>query len=459
MRRDDWMTDAPMPSSKGLINIIELIIVLITLFVSFNLFFPGNSYSNRWEDAYSLTKARDAVLTMDRIGKLHEYAFNGTGLQEFLGTIFPFSDAIFFSTISGGIKGNISVACNCTNDALALLQDWSKGMVINGRAVNLNFCKSDLNDNDSCTSGSDVILIWGYKSLSANYNSLSQYALHGVGIVEVMDFTYGGSGPNPVDGDVVQSELFGLTYVETRHDTMSYAKFSRTPKNVTDYVFEPYKYFYHMPITMSAGQTGWKSISGCSLNPAKMGYVTVRGGQFGYWICNSTDVWFDTDRNGTEDTDVPVSPTGVVSLSGYNVSLNYVFDDHRIGVSFKPTYTFDDFLSLQGGGAQTHVEPAGGDSERTVIKSYNTLSNPYPAMIANRLGSGNLLWIANFTEGGYGDDEKALLLSSLLWTSSKESAGSAVTDLRVAYMASYLNTVNRDMFEVYKFNFGVGYPF
>ena len=61
---------------KGIVNVIELILVVVTLFVSFTIFFPGNIYRNKWDDAYGTLRARDAMLALERSGHLHEYAFS-----------------------------------------------------------------------------------------------------------------------------------------------------------------------------------------------------------------------------------------------------------------------------------------------------------------------------------------------------------------------------------------------
>ncbi len=80
-------------------------------------------------------------------------------------------------------------------------------------------------------------------------------------------------------------------------------------------------------------------------------------------------------------------------------------------------------------------------------------------MILNKFGETGTAWIADFSEDGFGDDEKMLLISLLLWSSNKQSAGSAVSNLRMGYLTSYVTINNVDMFEVYKFDLGLGSPF
>jgi hypothetical protein len=440
--------------SKGLVNIIEFAIVIVTLFASFSIFFSGNTYSNRWEDAYSITRARDITLALDRIGRMHEYAYDKPKLDAFLANILPASDTIFWSTVTGGVKDNITVACNCTDSVVQTLQGWASGTVLNRRNLTISFCKTNLNSDD-CMSDADVVLIWGYKRLASNLNSLSDFALRGGGVVEVMDFSYGGSGPNPIDDDVVQTELFGLDYISTQSEPMQYDAIARVPRNATDLLFQPVKHFYHIPLTLSTGAGGAMSISGCSYDPAKKGFLSFNGSNYGFWVCNDTAALVDTDGDGTGDA--MVNETSGMAVKGYNMTLNYVLSDHSIAVSFKPTYNFGDFATF-GGGTITYVLPSDRDSSRIFIQGYAQSGNKYPVSILNRLGSGNLVWISDFSEGGYGDDEKALLLSTLVWASSRELVGASPPGLRASYVSSYMNVENYDMFEIYKFNLGVGYP-
>lgn len=51
------------------------------------------------------------------------------------------------------------------------------------------------------------------------------------------------------------------------------------------------------------------------------------------------------------------------------------------------------------------------------------------------------------------------MISHLLWAANRESAGTGVSNFRVGYMSSYVNVKSTDMFEIYKFNFMIGYPF
>jgi hypothetical protein len=61
--------------------------------------------------------------------------------------------------------------------------------------------------------------------------------------------------------------------------------------------------------------------------------------------------------------------------------------------------------------------------------------------------------------GTVGHDERLLLQSVILAVSNKNSKVSPLGDLRTGSVTTYINAVNRDMFEVYRFNLGLGFPF
>jgi len=460
------MKNSDVLGKKGIVSIIELVVVLITLFISFNIFFPGTTYKNRWEDAYAVMRARDTVLVLERTGKLHEYAFDQTKMQDFLGKLFPSSNMILWSSVTGGIRGEVKIACNCTNDVISELNSWADRFVLNERNVTMSFCYTDMTPSDSCLVNSDALLIWYYKPLQDFEATLSDYASKGNGIIELMTF----KNKAQVDGDPTQKNIFGLSWVKIDNSvTLDYDKFSRKPRGIADITFDPYKYFYHVPIALETTDPGIY-MTGCNYNPSKKGFVNFKKASYAFWICNSSYVWFDTNGDGFNDTIVKERDN--VTIGGYNFSLSYINSDSSISISFKPSFVFDDFLAVVydpghsdpngealGHNDVIHLEPV-GDPNRILIKAVSTSpAAEYPAVIINKFGAGSVAWVADLSQGGYGDDEKLLLISLLLWSSNKESVPVPSPDLRVGYMASWVNVKNIDMFEMYKFNFGVGYPF
>ena len=86
-------------------------------------------------------------------------------------------------------------------------------------------------------------------------------------------------------------------------------------------------------------------------------------------------------------------------------------------------------------------------------------ASKYPSVILNKIGDTGVAWIADFSEDGFDDAEKLLLTSLLFWASNKRTTSDQVLDISLGYMTSYVTIENIDMFEVYKFSLGLGYPF
>ena len=438
---------------KGVVNVLELITVVITLFVSFSIFFPQADYKNRWDDAYMILKARDMILLLERTGSLHTYAFSPDEVRSFFETLFPESSLIVWSETDGGIKSDIKIACDCPSGTIAELAEWVNGLKLNERNITISFCSADLDSPTPCVDDSDALLIWGYKPLEPYEQLLSDYISDGNGVVEVMDFN------QPGEVDSVQTGVFGLRWAGEGIGTMDYDEFPRKPRNTADIIFEPYKYFYHVPLPLKTNDTG-ETIDGCDYIPAKNGTFDFKGTEYGFWICGSNSVWFDTDGDIVNDTLVERGEE--VTIGGiYNFSLNYVNSDSSMSVSFKPSYRFDDFLEYASQPGQfAHIEPADYDANRILIRAVElSTAKKYPGVILNKFGETGTAWVANFSEDGFGDDEKMLLISLLLWSSNKQSAGSAVSNIRMGYLTSYVTINNVDMFEVYKFDLGLGSPF
>lgn len=438
---------------KGIINVIELVIVVMTLFVSFTIFFPGNTYRNRWDDAYGTLKARDAVLALERTGNLHEYAFSGEQMDAFLGNLFSGSSVVTWHSVSGGIKAETVVACDCPAGVVAWLNEWAGSTTLNNREVRMSFCQANIDPADACFAGSDALLVWKYKPMQPYEAALTDYVSKGGGVVELMNFTAAAQ----LD-DTAQRNIFNLTWVGLVADTATSCAFARVPRGASDIIYEPYKYFHHVPLTLKAASYG-QTIAGCAYAPPGNGTLVLRGHAYEFDTCSASTAWFDTDGAGGRNTLFTERDT--MSIGGSDVMLNYVNGASSLSVSFEPGYAFGDFLgyAATGGKNIAHIEPGDGNSDRVLVSAVAG-SSRYPAVIVNTYGSGRVAWMQEPGAANYGDDEKALLASLLLWAANREPASgtAAQADFSSGYTVSYLNVQNYDMFEIYKLNLGVGYP-
>jgi len=511
---------------KGFVSILEMIIVMIALFITFSIFFPGFQYRSRWSDTLLLLKSRDLILTADRIGQLYDYSFSPTNLQTFLDTLIPTNETgiISWSEMEGTIKSSVWIACNCTNDQINDLTSWFRGLKINRREIGVLPCYTNLEAINPCLSSSDVLLIFGYKDLSdpVYLNTLKEYLKIGSGIVEITDLN-----STMVLGDDVQEKIFGLgadssDEAQTQEGMSEYDVFRdevespiKRPINTTVFSYHPWKYFYHIPIPLFASSIAGTiptddpplpSPSCTQLSTGSLGIqvkITNVGGEpvgspnfYKFWICDSDKVYFDTDL--TEQADVILTTGDNFGIVDYynsslfwNFTLSYIDRQEKIGVSFKPDYRFSDFITYWeegececppekpgkcpkgeaaglckgkkewAGENANLLAPGDGDRSRILIQASNITKayTPIPGVILNSTEITRTAWIANFTADGVGDDERLLIISLLLWASNKRAVSVLSPGVKLGFKTSYVNSVNDDMFEVYKFNLGLGYPF
>ncbi|MFH0711459.1 MAG: hypothetical protein V1944_02685, partial [Candidatus Aenigmatarchaeota archaeon] len=237
---------------KGFVNILELIAVVIAVVVAMSAFFPGFLYSNKWTQANLLLNGRDMVLTIDRIGYLYNYSFSENDLKQFFRNITPSTNIISWSETEGTFKQKVIIACNCTADIKSKIDSWFGAFKVNGRTITVQTCLTNLDRINTCNDvanpkhTSDILVIWGYKTLVPYSTTLNQFLNEGNGIIEVMDFNF----TSWVDS--VQNSLFGLDSTTITHQLAAdYDYFPRKPGNSSDLIYGPWKHFYNLPFPES----------------------------------------------------------------------------------------------------------------------------------------------------------------------------------------------------------------
>jgi len=348
--------------NKSFVAMLEMILVVIALFIAFNVFFPGFSYKNRWSEALLLQTARDVMLTADRIDKLYEYSFNQNSLQNFLNDVVSSESIISWSERDGAIKNQIVIACNCTNQQMVNLNSWMFELKINGRQISTVQCYTNLEFINPCMDSSDVLVIWGEKDLSAPiyYNTLKKYLNGNGGIVEIADFK------SPLNQ--IQNDIFDL-----------------------------------------ADGGSWAS----------------------------------------PDYDIILKP---------NYANNVTYQAYKIYVNgLKGNTTMSEFCKLPSV-LNKKIVPSDDDSSKVLSKINKDGGQATRASCAIFNGT-RIAWISDFTETTYDTNHTKLLASLLLATSNKKEASSSIPIIRTGYLTSYINIKNADMFEVYKFDLGLGYPY
>ncbi|MBI2545271.1 MAG: hypothetical protein HYW22_01570 [Candidatus Aenigmarchaeota archaeon] len=442
---------------KGQVSIVEAITVSIVLILAFNVLISTGNYQSKWNDAIYSLSGKDTLVTIDRIGKLNNYAFNQTDFRiNFLLKAESTRDTIVKIDVQGTLKEKILVACNCTTDQIAYLQNSMVDVKLNNRKVNVDVCPTNLVNVSSCSSTQtipDVLVIWGYRDFGSNIATLANLINHGVGIVEIADI-------QSSQVDVAQQRIFGLVWNNQGNypspanpDSPSKPGYSSKPTYVS------YKLFYHLPYTLTANTIGGvpieKNIQACT-NAALTNNFMFQGTNHQFWICGTSSVYFDTDGNGKAD--MIVTPGNTFSIGQSNFKLNYLEDNSKIRISFKRDYKFNDFVSFNNN--YNKLSPIDGDTQKVFVASgfwdhANTI--PISVSIFNSTGNARVAWIADFSRNGLantGDDHKLLISSIVLSASNKisESSGNG-------QISSYINSVDNDMFEVYRIDLKFIKPF
>jgi len=442
-------------NNKGVVAIIELIISLVALFVAYGILFPGFSYQNRWGDASVIIKARDIILTTDRIGTLYNYSFNATHLQPFLNNVVK-QNLVSWTETAGTFRSSITVACNCTVNETAFLIYWIGKVHVNDRDVTIDFVPTTL---DNIYPFSDALLIVGYKNTNPYIQQIRDYMKSGNGVVEIVDFPTAAS----VDSDRVQTEIFGIGS-QVAVPVPTYDEFMIPAVGVTsDIKYTPYKYFYHLPVTMK-GNALTPCPAGCGNCPYPTilrGDFTMRTRNYSIWICNSTGVLIDTNGDGSADNSYSAGNSFSLVDGGtpYNFKLNYVESNTTIDISFRPVFQFTNFIN-----SPQNVQPLPNPlSSRILVRGCTAgCSQTKPGVILNS-SVGNVAWMANFSSQGWpapaGHDHMELIASLLLWASNKNAQQVSLGNVKTGFLTSYINAVNKDMYEAYKFNLGLGFPF
>lgn len=60
--------------SKGIVNLLEVVLVAIILIIAFLHFFPQYEIKTEWDKKLLEVELRDTMVTIDRLGKTHEFA-------------------------------------------------------------------------------------------------------------------------------------------------------------------------------------------------------------------------------------------------------------------------------------------------------------------------------------------------------------------------------------------------
>jgi len=442
-------------SKKAFVSFVEMIVVLVTLFIAFSIFFPGFSYRNRWTEALMKLKARDLIITADRSGMFFPCAFSAACLKNtFLDLIIPTNrtNIIPWTEIEGTVKSQISISCNCSTQNIEYLYSAFNSLTINGRDIAAKICYTDLESAvNPCMQSSDILVIWGYKDLSSTkYREvLRQYLQSYGGVLEITDFPSSYS----LSGDYTQQQIFGISdYIGI--GSPAYDLFIK-PANASLITYQPYKFFHYLPLRLTAATAG-VSTAGCAQNMT--GNFTIRTKAYPFSVCNGATVYFDTNGDGRIDSQV----SGTFKLLSIGEWLNFTLksvSQQNIKVSFNQPYKFLDFAKT----ASTNNIISSDDNYDRVLLKTDFEAGPHKAsaVVMNGTRQVQTVWMADFSRdvSKAGDDHKNLVLSLILALSNKKAFSVISPNVKTGFVTSYLGVAATDFYEIFRFNLGLGYPY
>jgi hypothetical protein len=446
-------------SMKGQVPIMEMITVIIALFVSFSIFFPERNFGNRWQEAEVALKGRDVVTSMDRSGGVATYVSNEDSLRQFINRTVS-NNLVYWTTIEGTVQPDVIVACNCTTSQIQDLTNYIGRLKLNGREILLDIRPSTL----SPIQKSNVLIIWGRTNLSAYRNDILNYMRDGGGVIGIADVT---------DPDTTYTEIFGVKRCSDVFgagpcvDSGSSQIDFRYTTNSSKPAFQVDKYFFHLPIRDLANLSTFpitvETNQTCPNTQVFEGRFTFKSTIARYWICNSTDVFMDTNGNLAPDIILKENSTFSVRDVGtgvtYNFKMSYIdAGGNRTYISFRsnPLFRFDDSGFRP---SSVMLYPSDRDDDKVILYdgSYGN-GRPIPAATINNSLPGKAIWATDFL--GATHDYRLLMASLVFSASKKKTVETTLGDLKVTgAITPYINVVNRDMLEIYQFNLGLGFPF
>ncbi|MEM7825074.1 MAG: hypothetical protein QXO27_03835 [Candidatus Aenigmatarchaeota archaeon] len=441
---------------KAQVVIIEMITTVLVLFIAFTILFSGVTYKSKWKDSLMFLMGRDILLSLDRSGRLYEISFNSQLLIHLTTILFPDMGIIPLSATDGTIKTDIYIACNCTGEQINFLYQITKDLKVNNRNINITFCQTSLEKINPCSTSlvyPDALIIWGYKSLGAEHVAkFRELIINQNGILEISDLQSG-------QIDQVQQRIFGLKWLDLRSaaNNDSFIK----PNTISQLSYQSYKYFYHLPFLLEGVSTDNIPVEGIpspSCSQRSTGNLTFKNIKHTFWVCDVSSVYWDNNNNGLADMNV--NEGNDFQLYTYNFTLSHIDTNSKIRVTFRPEYNFEDFLQPN---SINKLYPSDDDRNKILLSKgfdINDPNKPVPVVIFNGTGNGKTAWIADFSRDGFstiGDDHKNLLISLLLSVSNKKT--NPIELVKTGYANSYINVKNRDMFEVYRIDLSLGFPF
>ncbi len=220
---------------KGFINIVEIIIIAIVLFIIVVQFGSVPLPIKDWSRVKLNLQASDALFTLDKMGVNW---FDANQVSGNLSALFNDSNVIYNVRLKNVIKPVIFVGCMCTNAESELIETILTPFTINGRQVQF-FIDTIDPARPSFPLRYDMIVVFDY-DLNPLENEIRAYLAADKGIVQFRDFSQ-------VEVNAVQQNVFGLIWQDSLSPNTNAVDFSSTTSNSSNIFYPIHKYFFHIP--------------------------------------------------------------------------------------------------------------------------------------------------------------------------------------------------------------------
>jgi len=407
----------------GQATMLEVISALVLLFVAFYFIFKPVVLKTNWQLANLAVIGRDLFNSLDYVEKLYNASFSNNFLKDFISKTSIANESIIISIYpEETIKDTIIVAANCTRERINKFSTWYSSVVINKRVVNIFFIPSNLTNIPLY---SDLLIICNYTNLTLYRSEILNYISKNRGIIEISDLG------NVIDDTT--KEIFGIDV--TSPTQPSYDINISTPINTYVEIYNPYKFFYNVPIIINA--TSFNQTSGNYI-----GNFTFRNYIIPFEIdYNSKSVYFRTSGEVKI-----VRERESFTLENYNFFLSYILSNTSFSLSFKKVYNFTNFRG------NNNVILTDGNEQRIFLYE----ASPLKKIPISVLNTSKVAWIVDFDrDNNATHDQKLALLSLILTVSNKNPY---LTEPYSIYKIPYLNVESYDMYEVYRVILRISYP-
>ncbi len=416
--------------SKSQISITEVVASILILFVFLSTL-SLREVRSRWENAILSITGRDVSFVTKAIENTSKLLTQKNYKEIVSKLVAPVVAEI---DLENCIKDEILIACNCTNETVGLLENNIGKLILNGREIKIHFLMSLLSPINPA---SDALLIWGYKNLEPYEKELKNYLKSGKGIILVGDF---GDAP-----DETSKQIFGLEKATYSYSSLSDFYFMDSNPNYPNY--QLFKFFFHIPLPIFTFKEKEVSFEGIT-KTVECGNISIRDSFYEFCIWNESGILVDQDGDSLLDEFVEERENFWLDQERhFNFTLSYL-TEKEIYVSFDYGYNFSDILK----GKSNVTLPEQSRDRITLASSFN--NQLIPACVVNST-LGRNVWITNLTKTYFSDDKRLLLLSALVYSSSKKKIGK----IRRGVSIPILIVSNKDMLETCVINLKLYYPY